>query len=511
MNKVEEVKAAKDLLSIGEELPAFARMGWENIPDADRDTRLKWWGVFHRQQTPGYFMIRIRIPNGIATAEQIHAIGDITNRLGRGTLDLTTRQQIQLRWLRIEDIPEAVRILNECGLLTLQTGHDNIRGIMGCPVAGLTPNELFDASPVVRAFSDLIIGNREFVNMPRKFNVTITGCFENCTHAESQDIGMVPATKDMGGRTVNGFNVLVGGKMGSGGFRLGRPLDAFVSPDEAPSVAAAIALIFRDHGQREVRNRARLCFLIDEWGMGRFRREVESRAGLELARAGDDARTAAVTDHIGAYKQRQDGLNYVGLLVPVGRATGDQLIALARLATLYGNGEVRLTPGQNVIVAGVPQHRLQAMLDEPLLRDLRYAPSDIMRGTVSCTGTDYCGLATIETKTHALNLIRALDDGSARSRPVTVNWSGCPAGCGNHQASDIGLLGRKKKIDGEIVEAVDVFVGGAGGADGVPGVKVLEGVPCDKLAPVVEKLVRYGAFKALRRQLTRSESPEGDE
>src|SRR5437879_5758151 len=211
-------------------------------------------------------MMRIRIPNGISSAAQLRTIGRIANRVGRGIADITTRQQIQLRWIRINDVPQILDELREVGLVTLQTGMDNIRNVVGCAVAGLTPNELFDASPVARAFTDTFVGDVAYTNLPRKFNVTITGCRENCTHAETQDVALVPATKSLGGETVSGFNVLVGGKNGSGGYRIATPLDIFVPPEEAPELCSAIALLFRDHGSREARNKVRLAFLVEEWG-----------------------------------------------------------------------------------------------------------------------------------------------------------------------------------------------------------------------------------------------------
>src|SRR3989449_1568361 len=211
-------------------------------------------------------MMRIRIPNGISSAAQLRTIGRIANRVGRGIADITTRQQIQLRWIRINDVPQILDELREVGLVTLQTGMDNIRNVVGCAVAGLTPNELFDASPVARAFTDTFVGDVAYTNLPRKFNVTITGCRENCTHAETQDVALVPATKSLGGETVSGFNVLVGGKNGSGGYRIATPPDIFVPPEEAPELCSAIVLLFRDHGSPEARNKVRPPVLVGERG-----------------------------------------------------------------------------------------------------------------------------------------------------------------------------------------------------------------------------------------------------
>jgi ferredoxin-nitrite reductase len=505
VNKIEQIKSEKDGLDVGEDIPRYARLGPDAIEEGDLE-RLKWWGIFFRRHTPGHFMMRIRIPNGITNAGELTAIGEITDHFGRGFADITTRQQIQLRWIRIEDVPAILDRLRAVGLVTLQTGMDNIRNVVGCPVAGLTPNELFDASPVARMFTETFVGNREYTNLPRKFNVTITGCRENCTHAETQDLALVPATRALGHEPVEGFNVLVGGKNGSGGYRVASPVDVFVRPDEAVALCSAVVLLFRDHGARDARNKIRLAFLVDDWGVATLRDVLETRLGRALERAGADARLPKVTDHVGVFRQKHARLNYVGLNVPVGRVTGDQLIEIARLASGYGTGEVRLTPDQNVIIPHVPDAKLGSLTAEPLLKVLRYDPSEIMRGLVSCTGIEFCNLAVIETKSRALGVARALEAKVHHGKPVRIHWSGCPAGCGNHTVADIGLLGTKAKVDGKAVDAVDVFVGGSSGPQATQAIKLLENVPCDALPQVLEGLIRHLDPEKLRRQL-RSPSP----
>jgi ferredoxin-nitrite reductase len=501
MNKIEEYKAEKDGLDVLQEVETFAQQGWEAIPEGDRE-RLKWVGVFFRRQTPGHFMMRIRIPNGISNSAQLRTIAEISGEFGKGFADITTRQQIQLRWFQIEQVPEIWARLRDVGLITLQTGMDNIRNVIGCPVAGLTPNELFDASPVVQQFTEMVVGNRAYTNLPRKFNIAITGCKENCTHAETQDIALTPATKELAGGELLGFNVAVGGKMGSGGYRIASPLDLFVLPGEAAQICSHITLIFRDHGSREVRTRARLAFLIEDWGVEKFREVLEERVGHALPSTGQDAREPNKrTDHIGVFRQIQEGLNYVGLAVPVGRITTDQLLRLAHLAEVYGKGEVRITTGQNLIIPNVPERKLGDLVEEPLLRELRYDPSEIMRGLVSCTGIDYCHFALIETKEKALKTAQQLEQKLGNKKPLTMHWSGCPAGCGNHAVADIGLLGRTVKVHGKIVDAVDVFVGGSAGPEPNPSIKLLDGIPCDDLPQVLEGLIRHGAFKTMRQQL----------
>ncbi|MGE5219336.1 MAG: Rieske 2Fe-2S domain-containing protein [Chloroflexota bacterium] len=500
MNKIEEYKQEKDGLDILHDLSRYATEGWEAITDGDKE-RLKWAGIFVRRHTPGRFMMRLRIPNGIMSAVQMRTIGELSADYGRGFADITTRQQIQLRWFTINDVPQIWERLKAVDLISLQTGMDNIRGVVGCPAAGLTPNELFDASSVVREFTQLFVGNKAFTNLPRKFNVTITACKDVCTHTESQDLALTPATKEIGGVEVRGFNIAAGGKLGSGGFRIASPLNLFVAPEEAAVVCSHIVMIFRDHGARELRTKTRLAFLIEDWGVEKFRKELERRVDRPLASAGQDQRAQRHTDHVGVFRQQQAGLNYVGLAVPVGRMTPEQMLQVAELAENYGNGQLRVTVGQNIILPNVPDCRIGELTEESLLRELRYDPSEVMRGLVSCTGMDYCHFALIDTKGWALRSPRELEAKLGKTQPLRMHWSGCPASCGNHMVADIGLLGKNIKMNGEVVEAVDVFAGGAAGTEPNFPIKILEDVPCEDLPDAIAGLVKHGAFKAMRQQL----------
>lgn len=492
INAAETLKRQKNGLEVINDIPNYIRDGWESIPPNERD-RLKWVGVFYRKQTPGAFMMRLRMSSGFSNAAQFRTIAEISEAHGPGFVDLTTRQQIQLRGFTIENVQHIWNRLEEVGLGSLQTGFDNIRGVIGCPVAGLTPNELFDASHVGREFTNLIVGNKEFTDIPRKFNVGITGCLDNCTHTASQDIALTPAVKEIDGEEKKGFNVAVGGKMGSGGYTVAQPLDVFVVPEEASVLCADITLIFRDHGPRTARNKSRLAFLIADWGVEKFRKELEKRRHRRqpLLTAGKDMRGKNKTDHTGIFSQKEPHLNYVGLVVPVGRITTTQLFEVARLADEYGNGDIRLTQGQNLIITNVPDTKIGDLTAEPLLQELRYDPSEIMRGMVSCTGIDYCHFSLIETKERAMEAIRHLETKLGNTKPLTIHWSGCPNGCGNHAAADIGLLGKKIKIDGVITDAVDVFLKGDASANPKVAPKVLENVPCDNLPQVLEGLIPY--------------------
>jgi ferredoxin-nitrite reductase len=321
---------------------------------------------------------------------------------------------------------------------------------------------------------------------------------DNCTHSESQDIALVPAKK----ASRLGFNVLVGGKMGSGGFTVASPLNVFVEIFQAAAVVLELIKIYRDHGPREARSKCRFAFLIEEWGVRRLRAELVERLGHELPFQGRDMRGSTRADHLGVSTQKQPGLLAVGLCVPTGRVNPDQLDELARLSDVCGNGEIRLTIGQNAIIPNVPSDCVAGLMEEPLLRQFSPRPSPFMRGLVACVGTDYCNLALIETKSRAIALSQALHNRMGTgANPLTIHWSGCPAGCGNHQAADIGLRGFKTKIDGKIVDAVAIYTGGRTGPHAVAGQEILDTVPCDEALPdVVANVIQSYRFEIEARE-----------
>jgi ferredoxin-nitrite reductase len=484
-----------DGLRIRQDLPRLIREGHERMSAADKDL-LKWVGVFFRKPTPGKFMMRVRMPNGLAWSRQLRAIADLSRRIGNSVIDITTRQQIQIRGFTLDSVPEIWEKLRGVDLHSLQTGMDNVRNINGCALAGLTPDEAFNASDVVLALDRLLVGrdgNSEFTDLPRKFNIVITGCRTNCTHTESQDVALVPA-RFCG---TLGFNVLVGGKMGSGGFTPAQPLDVFISIDHAAELVAELVRIYRDHGPREARARCRMAFLIEEWGLARLRHELKLRWRFPLLHAGTDLRTTRHSDHLGVTRQKQPGLRAVGLSIPVGRITPDQLDEVARLADVYGAGDVRLTVGQNLVLASVPAQNVPMLLAEPLLRELSPSASPFHRRLVACTGTDFCNLAQIDTKGYAMEVSRGLSGLMTSDRePVSIHWSGCPAGCGNHQAADIGLRGLKTRVGEELIDAVAIYVGGRTGPDTTVGQQVLDVVRCDNnlprvLAGIIQQLDRF--------------------
>jgi ferredoxin-nitrite reductase len=279
----------------------------------------------------------------------------------------------------------------------------------------------------------------------------------------------------------------------------------FVTLQEVVAVTGAILRVFRNHGCRESRTTARLAFLLDDWGEERFRMEVQREVGWELSRAGTDARKHAVNDHMGVYRQKQHGLNYVGLKIPVGRIHADDLQEIAGLADTYATGELHLAANQAVIMPNVPDRVLGDLTEEPLLKRFVYNPTPVQKGLVSCVGSDYCNLAVIESKSRAVETAKRVEAMiGTEMKPITMHWSGCPAGCGNHLVADVGLLGKKIKIKGQVVEAVDVFVGGRSGPDPKPAVKLLEDVPCEMLAEVLSGILPFHSREKMHRTKVKS-------
>jgi ferredoxin-nitrite reductase len=486
---IEAIKRAKDGLDVLDDIYRYASEGFEAIPEDDFE-RLKWYGLFRRKQTPGFFMMRLRMPNGFLTSEQLEGIANIANTYGRGSIDITTRQNLQLRWIRIEDVPEIFAALDAIGIRHLQPGMDNIRNVTGCPAAGLDPHEVIDASALALAIQEGVIGRKDFSNLPRKFNISISGCRHDCALSQTHDLGMTPATKE----GVIGFNVRVGGAMGGKSTHLSWDLDVFVTPEQVVPLSRTILGIFRDEGSRESRLKARLKWLVEAWGVERFRGEIEARMGKTLSRAGHDEVWDYGGDHLGVRPQGRSGLSYVGLAIPAGRTTADDMIELGRLARCYGSGEVRLTNDQNVLIVNVRGEALPGLLDEPLLQTYSPYPGAFARRMVSCTGKDFCHFSLIDTKGRAIEIADRLQTLYPDELPLRMHWSGCPHACGLHHIADIGLQAARVRIGDEIVDAADVFVGGKLGRRAGLATKVMDAVPLtelpQRLAPYIESLKR---------------------
>lgn len=508
LNKIEQAKAKKHPLLLAHELDYFAQIGWEAMDEFERDYGLKWLGFFHRTKTPGLFMLRMRIPNGILTSSQMQALAEMIQRYCKasgfqteGNADITTRQNLQIRGIRLEDIPAIIDHLKQNGLTSVQSGMDNVRNITGSPVAGIDADELIDTRSIVRNLQDMITnsgdGNLELSNLPRKFNIAVAGGRDNSVHAEINDVGFVPAYQNADPNCTLGFNIIVGGYFAPNQYVAAIPLNAWIPPEDVLAFIRAIMIVYRDNGPRENRQKCRMMHLINAWGIEKFRAEVEAQWGKPLLPAAEkDEVDWDKRDHIGVYAQKQPGLNYVGMHVPVGRLYPSDMFELARMAEVYGNGEIRLTLEQNLIIPNVPDTRLSCLLEEPLLKErFTLAPDYLNRGLVSCTGSEFCGYAIIETKNRAMAIIQELEQELEQPQPVRIHWTGCPNSCGQPQIADIGFIGTKTRKNDQTVEAVDIWLGGKVGKDAHFGKEIIKRVACEDLKPILCDLLiqHFGA------------------
>ncbi|MGH3085734.1 MAG: nitrite/sulfite reductase [Rubrobacteraceae bacterium] len=468
--------------------------------------RLKWVGVYPQKQGGDNFMMRLKVPGGVLTPEQVKTIGGIAQdfadgpyenpHFGNNFLDITTRQDVQMHWIQMRDIPEIWGRLEAVGMTTVQACGDSARNVLSCPVSGLDRDEVLDAYPIAQEISDYFTGNREYANLPRKFKMSVTGCCEDCAQAEINDIGMVPAKLEDG---TLGFNVRVGGGL-SDGPRMASDIDVFVEPGETVEVTRGIAQVFGELGNRENRWLARMRYLVQELGPERFREELEKRVDIPLRPAGEELTKHYRGDHVGVHPQKGDGVYYVGLNVPVGRMSGEQFEEAGRLAEEYGS-DARLATDQNLIITGVPEDRLDDLLSEPLLQRFSPNPGPFERGVVACTGSEFCRFAIVETKIRALKWAREMDErvgDDIGQEAIRMHFSGCSASCAQPQIGDIGFRGETAKTKDGIVEGVDIGLGGSLGKDAafidwVEGARPVESVP-DALANVVER------FKEERRE-----------
>jgi sulfite reductase (ferredoxin) len=471
--RVERLKREKNPLESLQEIRRFAREGFSSIPPEWLGTYFRWWGVYTQGDGVGaiggqggegralpYFMVRIRIPNGLLRSHQLRTIADVSERYARGTADLTVRQNIQLHWVAIEGLPDVLEALQRCGLNTLGACGDVTRNITGCPLAGVDADEICDASPLVLDANRFISGNADFYNLPRKFKVAITGCPVWCSYPEINDIGLTAIRS----RTEIGFSLRVGGGLSTDP-HLGVRLNAFVRWNQVLSVFKGIAEIFRDSQMlRESRERARLKFLFLKhgWTADDFLNELERRIGFRLDPAVEENPPLDIyRDHVGIHPQKQGG-SYVGAAVLRGRINPQQMRAAADLAERFACGDVRTTNMQNLVIVNVPNANAEPLARELEAAGLPVVASSFWRGAIACSGTEFCKLAITETKSFSRWLVEELEERlPGFEQHLRLHVTGCPNSCGQHWIADIGIEGKKIKANDRFQDAYYFCLGGA--------------------------------------------------
>ncbi len=503
--RAERLKAAINPWAAQAEIERFGREGWDSIPPEWLNTYFRWWGIYTQGDGVGavggkggegkavpYLMLRIRIPNGLLTSRQLTTIADVAERYARGVADITVRQNIQLHWIRIEDLPAVIRALSDVGITTLGACGDVTRNVTGCPVAGVDADEIADASPLAQAATDMLNGSPDFYNLPRKFKISITGCRVWCSYPEINDVALTALRHPYTG--LPGFSLRVGGGLSTDP-HLAPRLDAFIPWHQALAVVKGVAEIFRDSDVlRQNREKARLKFLFLQhgWTAERFQAELERRLGEKLEPGVPEfAPEDIYRDHVGIHPQKQDGFAYVGIAVLRGRVQAAQLRALAALALRYGSGDLRTTGMQNLLVLNVPRPRAEELGREVEGLGLRLEGSPFWRGTIACTGSEFCKIALTETKGFARHLV---DDLEARlpgfEQHLKIHVTGCPNSCGQHWIADIGLEGKKTKVDGQMVDAYYFCVGGAVGAHQATARPVGYRTAATEVPAAIERLLR---------------------
>jgi len=489
--KLEVRKLKKDPMRIFEDIPYYAEHGFSSIPEEEWPI-FKWAGLYlQKPREAGYFMMRVVIPAGFLTSEQAVTLANIAKDYGRGVYDITTRQCVQFHWLTIEQIPDIQARLRKVGLSTAGACGDITRNIVGNPLSGIDQDELFDTSDIVRQLYNFYQYNEDFSNLPRKFKFSISASLHNPSNSEINDAAFVPATKVINGEKMAGFNLKVGGGL-SAVPMLAQTLDVFVLPEQTVKVAAAISTIFRDYGNREKRNRNRLKFLVADWGLDKFKEKLTELTGPLPGKGEEATRDWNASYFYGIHQQKQAGLNYAGINIPVGRPDPDDIIELARISEKYGNGEIRNCNSQNLIISNIPDAKLEEFQQEEIFKKFPIYPSKFIGYAVSCTGTQFCNLALVETKSRMKKLATYLDQEIEIDVPVRIHMVGCPNSCGQRPIADIGLQGIKmKNKDKQMVEAYEIYVGGTLVNGGKFNQKLKGKVEASQLNIVVKDLLAY--------------------
>ncbi|MFQ3669831.1 MAG: NirA family protein [Verrucomicrobiia bacterium] len=459
----------------------------DQAPDKEEIFRFKWHGLFYLTPVKDAFMARLRIPGGQLKSYQAHELADLAAQLTTGYIQVTTRANLQIRLIAPRDTPEFLRRVQAIGLHTQGAGADNIRNITANPTAGVDPLELIDCTPYVQKLSQFILSHREFYDLPRKFNIAFDG---------GGLIGSVEDTNDIGVKAVRvgsevRFRIALGGATGHKAFA--RDLGVLVPPEEIVRVIVALIRVFIRNGNRGDRKKARLKHLLEQWSLERYREETEKLLGHPLTRSALEEAPLAYPcqelphSHIGVHRQKQEGLTFIGVALPIGQITPKQLHRLAELAENYGSGDLRLTVWQNVVIPNIPNGFVETVKKALIKVGLDWRQSNLTSGIIACTGNRYCKYAATDTKGHALELARYLDQRLSLDQPVNIHFTGCPHSCAQHYMGDIGLLGAKTR-DGQ--EAYHVCVGGGFGQNRAIGRQLFQAMPFEQAKRHIEKLLR---------------------
>ena len=490
-NNVERLKAEKFPLEIFDEIPALGAQNYLDLSEEDM-VRFQWYGLYHDKPKVGYFMMRVKVPGGRLTAPQYRVLGELAQQFGRDYTELSTRQTVQIHWIRIAQLPEVFGAMDAVGLTSLGGCGDTVRNTTGCPVAGLDADELFDARPQLDEVVKYFQHERDYYDLPRKHKISISACADQCNAPEINCIAFT-GTSQPGpdGQPQIGYSVRVGGGLSSTP-RIARELESFVTPDEVLPTARAILDVWRaDLRYRMSRAKARLKFLVDDYGVDGVKSAVEEKLGHPLTPLAEIPQPRGHTDHLGVHPQKQEGLFYVGFPVFLGQVSGDQSVQIANLVESFG-GDIRITRQQNFILTGVPAARLDEVIARVAEIGFSLDVNRLRGASVACTGQPLCNYAVAETKTRLQEIVVRLEERFGRQvEGLKLGVDGCPHACAHHWVTDIGLqgtTGRGSTESGKL-EAYEIYLRGGLGANAAIGRPIIRRVPADQAAAHVERLV----------------------
>jgi ferredoxin-nitrite reductase len=488
----ELAKREKNPLDLWDEIAANAAAG--RFPKGLDVFRHKFHGLFYVAPNQDAFMLRLRLPGGILSAHQASGLADIAERCGGGTLDITTRANLQIREIGAAYPIEVLAAIDELGLTSRGSGADNIRNLTGSPTAGIDPRELIDTRPLTRALYHHILNHRELYGLPRKFNISFDGGGRIAMLEDTADIGFAAVRVGPGKPVGEGvyFRMLLGGLTGHGSFA--GDSGVLLAPDEVIAAAAAILRVFIDHGDRTDRKRARLKYLIERWGIDKILAEAATHLPFPWRFvAADQCEPRGPIDrrgHVGVHAQAQPGLCYIGVVPPASRLTAPQLRGLAGVAERFGSGTLRLTVWQNLLISDIPEAEIAAAVGAIEALGLSTAASAVRAGLIACTGNAGCKFSLSDTKRHALEIADHLDARIDLDQPLNIHLTGCPNSCAQHYVGDIGLLATKVDAGGDAeVEGYHVIIGGGSGAEPALGREIRRDVPAAELPRRLENLL----------------------
>ncbi len=484
INKIEKIKPNRTVEEAMQVLRAYAKTGYDSIEKDDKAVFFKYFGIFDKEKSngPNHFMLRVRVPAGRLGSEQAKKIGEVAKAYGNNYIDITTRMQIELRYLKIEDLATVIDELESVGITTYQTGIDNLRNIVTDPLDGLSHDNVIETFPLIEKMQDIFLKKKDWIGtLPRKFNISISGNYANRCNVFAHDCSFALADKD--GEL--GFNVYLGGRVGM----LAKNADVFVSPEESVIFFEALTQIFKEYGFRDNRNKNRLHFFIEAVGMEDVVNAVKERSGLAFKSAGQHQVELEHFDAKYGKVAQKDGKYALHVVVPAGIFDGDSMMEAGQIAKMHGEG-VRLSVDQNLYITGVEKEAIAKVLDWDLFKRYKNVNTPFYNNMISCAGSDTCSFGVIRGKVDALEMSEYLSEKiEIEDGKIRIYWSACVKGCGIHELGDIGLLGCKAKVEGKAVPGVDIMIGGKLVAESQDAHTVLKGIPLELAKYYIEELV----------------------